>query len=193
MTRPAAPLTRTHRRYVLRAGTLAGRPTARAFLDGAPGQRGIVAETTGPTPEAALDALAALLDQRRADWHAASRLDAPTGARVLPPAAYAEALAAVRMSPAQAKMLAAHYNAGGRGLTASELTAVAGHEGYEFANAHYGALGTAVARWLDLPLVSAIDPRMKVATAAIATVVPARKSGEFVWAMHPEVAAALDA
>lgn len=181
----------THGRYRIVAGLLGGKPTARAFLDGAPQGTGIMAEATGPDLDAAIEAVRVDLDAREAEAHAARRMTAH-GFSVPTTQEYADALAAIGPSDGQRAMLAAHAEAGDTGLTATQLAKAAGYKNFNAANLQYGLLGQKVVDHLHLTLPdSEVREGESAMTVALADWVDT-PGEEFVWIMHPELRAALE-
>ena len=183
---------RRHGRYLIRAALLGGRPTARAFLAEAKQGSGIVAERTGDTLDAAIDALVADLDARSRERRQGRRRIAEPDMSVPTREEYAEALSAVRLTDGQWAMLRAHAMAGECGMTAGELARAAGWRNLGSANMQYGLAGRAIADYLGIDLPPRrTAPAEEVATRALAGAGVARPDGSFVWVMHPELAAAV--
>jgi hypothetical protein len=183
---------RIYGRYVLRAGKLGTTFVARAFLRDASTPGGIIAEATGKTAEAALDTLQEMLSEQDRARRAAHRPSEGPRAEVASEEEYREALAALRVTDAQWKMLRAHALAGPKGLSAGELADAADFANYSSANLQYGKLGRDIAAYLNLDLPESKGrKREDVSTAALADEGTPNEKGHFVWVMHPELAAAV--
>lgn len=180
-------------RYDLVAAPMGQGALARAFLSGAAQGSGIVDEASGPTPEAALDALRAQLSERdRGRLATRGPFTGRPDLRVPHPDEYQDALRIVRPNEAQWAMLRAHAAAGSDGLTAGELARAAGWKDFESANLHYGLLGQAVAEAVGLRTPAEADSPRSVPTLALAYEGPRRPGTDhFVWVMHPELIEAL--
>jgi hypothetical protein len=91
-----------------------------------------------------------------------------------------------QVSDLQRALLVAHYRAPGHAATARELADAAGVSGWQVVNSQYGRLGSM--------LREALDYRAEGQQSyAVASFVPpgVRSNAEWLWVMHPEVAAAL--
>src|SRR5690349_11400632 len=104
-------------------------------------------------------------------------------------AQYADALARLsgQLSDLQRALLVAHYNAPGHAAAARELAEAAGAASWQAVNGQYGRLGSMLREALDYQA-----PGQQ--SYAIASFVPpgARGNDEWLWIMHPEVAAVLE-
>ncbi|NUB43741.1 hypothetical protein GEU84_005040 [Fertoebacter nigrum] len=188
----AAPVIRRHGRYNLRAGKLGAAFTARAFLADAKAGSGIVAETTGPTAEAALEAMVALLTARDNDQRSQRRAHPDVDLVIPTSAEYADALAALPVTPGQRAMLAAHRVAGDAGLTATQIADAASYASFASANLHYGKLGRMIADYFSIALPKDSAGRADhVATNILAFSGAEQVNGHWLWIMHPELRAAL--
>lgn len=182
------PVTLRHGSYTIKAGMLAGKAVARAFVTG--GKPGVIAETTGDDVQTAVDSLKADLDARAADEAAHRRHDAALDFDVPTETEFARALAIVKPHHGHWKMLRAHALAGDRGLTAGDLAFDAGYHSHGAANLQYGLVGREIAEALRIDLPKPLRKEGDVATGVLATAGPPR-DGQFVWIMHPELRAAV--
>lgn len=178
------PVTLRHGSYTIKAGTLAGKAVARAFVTG--GKPGVIAEKTGDDVDAAVASLKADLDARAADEAAHRRRDAELAFDVPTEAEFARALAIVKPHDGHWRMLRAHALAGDRGLTAGEIAFDAGYHGHGAANLQLGLVGREIAEALriDLPKFHRRDGDASI--GVLATPAPPR-DGQPVWVMHPEL------
>ena len=104
---------------------------------------------------------------------------------------YAAALPRTRFNAAQLAMLSAHADAGGRGLTATELARAAGYDRASSANLHYGKAGRLLAQSLAVD-ISPSNSRVDLPTAVIGhwLETPGEDSiGR--WIMYPELVQAI--
>lgn len=180
-------------RYRMIAAVLAGIPTARAFLHNAPPRSGIVRETTGETLELALEKLAQALRDRDSAAITSRRIDPTHGFQILTSAEFSDALAAVKMAPADWAMLRAHATAGESGLTAEGLARAASWPDYETANLQYGKLAKRVGDLLsyNFNLLPVAKGGKATATYILASGDWVGPNGTFLWWMHPELIAAV--
>lgn len=119
--------------------------------------------------------------------------------RVGPPA-QADTLGALRrvipkMTPAQVRMLRAHFVAPDQRITATQLADAAQYESYRAANLHYGQLGYLLYVELPTPLPRRESDGKLIYTCSLAEEEDQRgeDEAEWVWKMRPHVAAALGA
>lgn len=185
------PTTLDHGPYVIRADILDGEPTARVFVRNARQGAGVVLDATGDSVEEAIAAAIERLDEIDRAARAERRT---SGDWIIPSESeFRRALKAVKTTDAQKAMLRAHAAAGDDGLTAGELARAAGVRDHSAANLHYGLLGDAMARYLDVRLPAG-DPAPGDAVATGILAAPgAQRADLFVWVMHPELRRALDA
>ena len=179
------PVERQHGPYTIKAGLLAGRAVARAFVTG--GKPGVVAEAQGDSVEAAVAALTDELDTRAAGEAAHRRIDAITGYAVPTEAEFARALAVVKPHDAHWRLLRAHALAGDKGLPLKALTFDAGYHDDGATLHQMGIVADQIAGALGLPLPAA--PPRKDADPALAIL--ATVAGGATWVMHPELRAAV--
>ena len=98
---------------------------------------------------------------------------------------YIEALEALSLGDHEQAMLTAHRKSSNRRMTAEELAASAGWDGFSSANSHYGKLGQRIAYHLGLNINSHDDQAW---TEALATFDETTRQ----WEMHEELASAID-
>lgn len=104
---------------------------------------------------------------------------------------YREFLNVEKLGDHEVAMLVAHARA--RVLTAGELANAAGWDSFSSANAHYGFLGRKAAAFLGLELPTHSDgsPAFTYALAESAGEGGQAETGNFQWAIHPELAKAV--
>ena len=113
---PPAILVGEHGRYQIKSGRLAGEYVARAFPKPPTKARGLIAEATGATEEAAIAALHEAIDARENRRTHERRTDTHTGVAVPSTEEYGEAIRQIALSQPQRAMLTALSLAGEEGL-----------------------------------------------------------------------------
>lgn len=145
-------------RYVIKAMETRSGWAARAFRH----NLAIGTRQLGETEDAAVLAIKAEIDAETRLLRAARGADGvPTTEEFL------RALSVIDASRLQVTMLTAHYQAPNSIMTATQISAAAGHEGHSVTNLHYGMLGEKIADELEWEV-----PRhngVKVSTLALAT------------------------
>ncbi|WP_299705071.1 hypothetical protein [uncultured Tateyamaria sp.] len=123
-----------HGRYQIKSGLLAGKFVARAFAKPPTEARGVIAEASGATEEAAIIALHDVIDERENRRIEARRKDPRTGISVPSIEEYAEALGHAALTSPQRAMLTALSIADADGLTDEQLAKAAGYKSHTSAN-----------------------------------------------------------
>lgn len=141
-----------HSRYQVKSGWLAGQFVARAFPKPPTKARGMIAEATGATEDAAIAALHAALDTREEKRTGDRRGDTRTGIDVPSTEEYAEAVAQVALSGPQKAMLTALALAEDAGLTGQQIANAAGYKSQASANRALIASGQLLATYLAVEL-----------------------------------------
>lgn len=139
-----------HSRYQIKSGWLAGTFVARAFPKPPTKARGVIAEATGATEEAAIAALRHAIDARESGRTDNRRADPATGLAVPKTEEFAEAMAQVALSRPQLAMLAALSLADDEGLSESRLAGAAGYKSNASANRALASAGLLIASYLSL-------------------------------------------
>lgn len=139
-----------HSRYQIKSGWFAGTFVARAFPKPPTKARGMIAEATGATEEAAIAALHALIDKRERRRVGERREDARTGVAVPSVGEYVEAIRQVALSRPQCAMLTALSLAGEAGLTETSMADAAGYRSPASANRSLMAAGFLIADYLSV-------------------------------------------
>ncbi len=151
-TKAAAPsiLVGEHGRYQIKSGRLAGEYVARAFPKPPTKARGLIAEATGATEEAAIAALHEIIDARETRRTDERRTDTHTGVAVPSAEEYDEAIRQVALSQPQRAMLTALSLAGEDGLTDARMAKMAGYKSQTSANRSFAGAGLLIADYLSL-------------------------------------------
>lgn len=148
----AAPaiLVGEHGRYQIKSGRLAGEYVARAFPKPPTKARGLIAEASGATEEAAIAALHEVIDARENKRADERRTDTHTGVAVPSAEEYDEAIRQVALSQPQRAMLTALSLAGDDGLTDARMAKMAGYKSQTSANRSFAGAGLLIADYLSL-------------------------------------------
>lgn len=139
-----------HSRYQIKSGWLAGTFVARAFPKPPTTARGLIAEATGDTEEAAIAALHQVIDAREIRRTEDRRVDEATGLSVPSVEEYVEAMGQVALSGPQRAMLIALALADGDGLSDNRLASAAGYKSQASANRAFASAGLLIASYLSM-------------------------------------------
>lgn len=104
---------------------------------------------------------------------------------------YATALAAIKMSEAQRRMLEFHYGAHNRTATYTELANAAGWDDYRTANLHYGNLGRVLGEQLGMSPVMWNGTPFYSGSIGLGSMFKSEES-HFQITMHHELAKAIE-
>lgn len=150
--RRAAPaiLVGEHGRYQIKSGRLSGEYVARAFPMPPTKARGLIAEATGATEEAAIAALHLKIDAREKRRTGKRRMDPQMGAAVPSAEEFVEAMIHVALSRPQRAMLTALSVAGEGGLTEERTANAAGYKSVTSANRALAAAGMLIGDYLSV-------------------------------------------
>ena len=143
-----------HGRYQIKSGRLAGEYIARAFPKPPTYARGLIAEATGATEEAAIAALHDVIDAREIRRTDDRRPDPRTGFAVPSVEEYAEAVAQVALSRPQRAILNALALADDEGLSELRLASAAGYKSNASANRAFVSAGLLIASYLSVDAAS---------------------------------------
>ena len=138
-----------HSRYQIKSGWLAGTFVARAFPKPPTTARGMIAEATGATEEAAISALHEVIDARENRRTGERRKDPQHGVDVPSVEEYVEAVRQVALSGPQRAMLTALSLAGDDGLTDARMAYAVGYKSVASANKSFAATGLLIAEYLS--------------------------------------------
>ena len=147
---PPAILVGEHGRYQVKSGRLAGEFVARAFPKPPTTARGLIAEASGATEEAAIAALHDVIDARENRRTEERRTDPRTGSAVPSTEEYVEAISQVSLSRPQHAMLTALSLAGAEGLTEARMANAAGYRSQASANRSFAGAGLLIANYLSV-------------------------------------------
>ncbi|GGE32370.1 hypothetical protein GCM10011360_20290 [Primorskyibacter flagellatus] len=147
-----------HGRYQVKSGYMSGEFVARAFPKAPSNARGLIAEATGETEEAAIAALHDIIDARETRRRADRRVDPQTGISIPSNEEYAEALDQVALTRPQRAMLTTLALAGDDGLTDAGLARSAGYKSRAAANRAFTNAGKLIANYLDVQTSSESRP-----------------------------------
>jgi hypothetical protein len=139
-----------HSRYQIKSGLLSGTFVARAFPKPPTKARGMIAEATGATEDAAIAALHEVLDAREDRRTGERRGDAQTGIDVPSVEEYREVMRQITMSGPQRAMLTALSLAGEDGLPEARMASAAGYKSRASANRSFVATGSLIAAYLSV-------------------------------------------
>jgi hypothetical protein len=177
-----------HSRYQIKSGWLAGTFVARAFPKPPTTARGMIAEATGATEEAAISALHKVIDAREDRRTGERRRDPQNGVDVPSVEEYAEAVRQVTLSGPQRAMLTALSLAGDDGLTDSRMAYAAGYKSESSANRSFVATGLLIAEYLSAGSQADDAPGTPEATALLGfRGVTAKEEDTGNWILHPEL------
>jgi len=151
---PPAILVGEHGRYQIKSGRLAGEYVARAFPKPPTKARGLIAEATGATEEAAIAALHEAIDARENRRTHERRTDTHTGVAVPSTEEYGEAIRQIALSQPQRAMLTALSLAGEEGLDDARMARLAGYKSQTSANRSFAGAGLLIADYLSLDLTT---------------------------------------
>lgn len=139
-----------HGRYQVKSGRLAGTFVARAFPKPPTRARGLIAEATGATEDAAIAALHDLIDARESRRTDDRRTDTATGVVVPSVEEYVEAIRQVALSRPQTAMLIELALAGEQGLAETRMASTAGYKSRASTNRSFAAAGRLIADYLSV-------------------------------------------
>jgi hypothetical protein len=186
----AAPavLVGAHGRYQVKSGRLGGEYVARAFPKPPTKSRGLVAEATGATEEAAIAALHEMIDARESRRSDERRTDAHTGTVVPSVEEFAEAIAQVDLSKPQKAMLTALTLAGDDGMTETRMSRVAGYKSRASTSRSFAGAGLMIADFLSIAPQEATAAGEPEGTALLGyRGTPAGEDEPGAWIIHEEL------
>lgn len=190
----AAPTIRLgeHGRYQIKSGRLSGTYIARAFAKPPTKARGMIAEATGETEEAAITALHSAIDAREIRRSEDRRTDPSTGTPVPTFDEYVEAFNSVNLTRPQRAMLTALSLAEEDGLTEERVANAGGYKSTASAKKALASAGRVIAGYLSSETCSKMPSKSLDGTALICFCGDSgheEKPGN--WIMHPELCAAV--
>lgn len=177
-----------HSRYQVKSGWLAGTFVARAFPKPPTKARGMIAEATGATEEAAIAALHEVIDAREDRRTGERRKDADRGIDVPSVEEYVEAVRQVTLSGPQRAMLTALSLAGEDGMTDARMANAAGYKSQSSANKSFVATGLLIAEYLSAEAKEDETGESVEGTALLGfRGAPPKEDALGNWVLHPEL------
>ncbi len=179
-------------RYQIKSGRLAGAYGARAFLKPPTKARGLIAEATGETEEAAIIALHSAIDAREASRAEDRRTDPRKGTQVPTSDEYVEALHSVNLTRPQRAMLMALSLVEAGGLAEAKVADAGNYKSTTSANRALASVGRMIASYLSSGTGS-LRPSIGSDGSALIGYRDASEHDEKPesWIMHPELCAAI--
>ena len=177
-----------HSRYQIKSGWLAGTFVARAFPKPPTKARGVIAEATGATEDAAIAALHDVIDAREDRRTGERRRDERNCIEVPSVEEYVEAFHQVSLSGPQCAMLMALSLAGEDGLTDARMVDAAGYKSQSSANKSFAATGLLIAAYLSSDSQAGGTPAAAAGTALLGFRGKAANEEDLGnWILHPEL------
>jgi hypothetical protein len=179
-------------RYQTKSGYVAGVYTARAFPMPPTKARGLIAEATGETEEAAIAALHSAIDARETRRSEDRRTDPSTGTQVPTSDEYVEALNAVNLTEPQGAMLIALSLAEADGLTEEKVAQAGGYKSTASVQKALASAGRMIAGYLSSETGSKEPSKSLDGIALIGFCSDSEHEGRpGNWILHPELSAAI--
>ncbi|MBL3608515.1 hypothetical protein [Rhodovulum sulfidophilum] len=177
-----------HSRYQIKSGWLAGTFVARAFPKPPTKARGMIAEATGATEEAAISALHEIIDAREDRRTDERRKDTQNGVNVPSVEEYVEAIRQIALSGPQCAMLTALSLAEEDGLKDAQMANAAGYKSKASANRSLVAAGLLIAEYLSVESQADDAPGAPEGAALLGfrgATANEEETGN--WVLHPEL------
>ena len=179
-------------RYQIKSGCVAGVYTARAFAKPPTKARGLIAEATGKTEEAAIAALHCVIDVRETRRSEDRRTDPSTGAQVPTSDEYVEALNTIDLTKPQRAMMMALSLAEADGLTEEKVAHAGGYKSTASAQKALASAGRLIAGYLSSETGSKVPSKSLDGIALIGFCSDSGREGwPGNWILHPELSAAI--
>lgn len=183
-----------HGRYQIKSGRLGGEFVARAFPRPPARVRGLIAEATGATEEAAIAALHEALDARETSRTGARRTDARTGVVIPSASEYSEALSQVELSKPQRVLLAALSLAESEGLSETRMALEAGYKSRASVRRSFAGAGLLIADFLAIETAAGTSPQDLEGLSLVGyRGTPEAEDAPATWILHEELREALRA
>ncbi|WP_050931982.1 hypothetical protein [Aestuariivita boseongensis] len=181
-----------HGRYQIKSGLLAGKFVARAFAKPPTKARGLMAEATGETEEAAIIALHSAIDAREARRADDRRTDPRKGTQVPTSDEYVEALHSVNLTRPQRAMLMALSLEEADGLAEVKVADAGNYKSTTSANRALASVGRMIASYLSSGTGSIRPSKGSDGSALIGyRDVSEHDEKTESWIVHPELCAAI--
>ena len=179
-------------RYQIKSACVAGVYTARAFPMPPTKARGLIAEATGKTEEAAIAALHCVIDARETRRSEDRRTDPSTGTPVPTSDEYVEALNTVTLTKPQRAMMMALSLAEADGLTEERVAYAGGYKSTASAKKALASAGQMIAGYLSSETGSKAPSTNLDGIALIGFCGdPGHEEKPGNWILHPELRDAL--
>ncbi len=183
-----------HGRYQIKSGLLAGKFVARAFAKPPTQARGMIAEASGTTEEAAITALQDVIDARQTRHIQGRRNDPDTEMSVPSVEEYIEALGHLPLTRPQRALLTALSLADVDGLTEAQLTTGSGYRSLASANRSLASAGHMIAQYLSFETRSNVQSAVLEGASFVAFRDEAQdEKNPGNWIMYPELRDAVKA
>lgn len=183
-----------HGRYLIKSGRLSGNFVARAFPKPPTKARGLIAEATGETEEAAIAALHNIIDAREKIQTGDRRLDARTGMAVPSKNEFIEAICQVNLTDPQFAMLKLLAISGQDGLPEAQIAGSAGYRSWLAAVRSLANAGSLIADYLSIDTSSKVERSDPESTAILGYRGEGAKEGDpGNWILHDEMLDAIRA
>ncbi len=181
-------------RYQIKSGRLSGAYVARAFPKPPTKARGLIAEATGETEEAAIIALHSAIEARDARRGEERRTDPHSGTVVPSAEEYMEALNAINLTRPQRAMMVALSVAEADGLAEAKVANSGSYKSAMSANRALASAGRMIAGYLSSETASTVPSTSSDGSALIGY----RDAAEHDktpgnWILHPELRDAVSA
>ncbi len=137
-----------HGRYQIKSGLLAGQFVARAFPKTPSKARGLIAEATGATEEAAITALHEVIDARETRRAEERRTETRTGQAVPSVEEFVEAIGQVALSVPQRAMFTALSLAEAEGMSEARMAHAGGYKSHASAKRSFASAGQLIATYM---------------------------------------------
>ncbi|CUH76731.1 hypothetical protein TRM7557_01031 [Tritonibacter multivorans] len=179
-------------RYQIKSGYVAGVYTARAFPKPPTRARGLIAEATGKTEEAAITSLYSVIDARETRRGEGRRTDPSTGVQVPTSDEYVEALNSVDLTKPQRAMMMALSLAAADGLTEERVATAGSYKSTASAQNALASAGRMIAGFLSSETGSKARSTRLDGIALIGFCGdPGHEEKSVNWIMHSELCAAI--
>ncbi|SLN71638.1 hypothetical protein TRL7639_04263 [Falsiruegeria litorea R37] len=179
-------------RYQIKSGYVAGVYTARAFPKPPTKARGLIAEATGKTEEAAIAALHSAIDEREVRRSESRRADPRTGTLIPTSEEYVEALNTVNLTRPQRTMVMALAQAEADGLAKVKVAAAGSYKSTTSAKKALASAGRMIVEYLSSETGSKVPATSLDGFASIGFCGDAEhQENPANWILHPELCAAI--
>lgn len=179
-------------RYQIKSGLVAGVYTARAFAKPPTNSRGLIAEATGKSEEAAIAALYSAIDAREFSRSKDRRTDLSIGTQLPTSDEYVEALNTIKLTKPQWAMMMALSLANADGLTEEKVANAGSYRSTASAQKALASAGRMIAGYLFTEIATKVPSTSLDGVALIgfcSNCTHEKKPGN--WIMHPELRAAI--